>query len=241
MTNLDEAGAHEFAATFLPLYHHPTVKIRISSSDYEYEISKYLLCKDSTYFTAMFEGNFVEREQQVASLEEVEGVVSVRSFEALIQWLYMCRVQFDSEDPEDQISTIIELVRFADMCNITGMESQMAQYIKDILVASPKDENLCRHIDTNTYYLTRQHIIWATFLPPGHLVRRTLAAASVEGYLRGEDYKFEQETHEYPSFGADLLQEVRSILDGLNVIYGEVTLEDPISGTKISINLDLDF
>jgi hypothetical protein len=32
----------------------------------------------------MFEGNFAEREQQVATLEEVEGAVSVRSLEALI-------------------------------------------------------------------------------------------------------------------------------------------------------------
>ncbi|KAL4860661.1 hypothetical protein BDV12DRAFT_94060 [Aspergillus spectabilis] len=84
----------------------------------------------------MFEGNFAEA-KQVATLEEVEGVVSVRSLEALIQWLYLRRIQFDCEGPEDQISATIELVRLADMCNITGMESQMAQYIKAILVANP--------------------------------------------------------------------------------------------------------
>ncbi|CRL30973.1 BTB/POZ fold [Penicillium camemberti] len=216
MTELSKASAKEFAATLLPRYHCPTVKIQISSSDHEYEISKYLLCKDSTYFTAMFEGNFAEGEQQVATLEEVEGVVSVRSFEALIQWIYLRKVQFDSKGPEDQISATIELVRLADMCSITGMETQMAQYIKDILVANPDprcDDLFLRPIDTNTYCITRQHITWATSLPPGHSVRRILAAASVEGYLRDENYKFVQLTQEHPTFGSDLLQEVRSTIE----------------------------
>lgn len=119
------------------------------------------------------------------------------------------------------------------------MESQMARYIKDILVANPdprSDDFFVRHIDTNTYCLTRQHIIWATFLPPGHLVRCILAAASVEGYLRDENYKFVKETHEYPTFAADLLQEVRSTLSGLKVVHRTSTFEDPISGTKLNIN-----
>lgn len=42
-------------------------------------------------------------------------------------------------------------------------------------------------------------IAWATFLPPGNLVRRILAAAPVEGYLRDESYKFVQETLGLPS------------------------------------------
>jgi hypothetical protein len=79
----------------------------------------------------MFEGNFAEGEQQVATLKEMEGVVSVHSFEALIQWLYLRRLQFDCQGPENQISASIELARLADMCNITGIESQMVQYIKD--------------------------------------------------------------------------------------------------------------
>ncbi|KAJ5177270.1 uncharacterized protein N7482_003147 [Penicillium canariense] len=241
MTDLPETSAKEFAATLLPLYHGPTVKIRISSSDHEYEISKHLLYKESIYFTTMFESNFAEGQQQVATLEEVEGVVSVRSFEALIKWLYLRRIQLDSEGPEDQISGAIELVRLADMCHITGIEAQMAQYIKDVLVANPGpqcDIFCSRPIDTNTYYLTRQHIIWATLLPPGHLVRRIIAAASVEGYLRDENYKFVQESHEIPAFGADLLREVRSTLSQMD---SATQFEDPISGTRMSINCGSDF
>lgn len=50
------------------------------------------------------------------------------------------------------------------------------------------------YFDTNTYCLTRQHIISVTFLPHGHLVRGIIAAASVGGYLRDGNYKFVPET-----------------------------------------------
>lgn len=40
----------------------------------------------------MFEGNFAEGTQDLAILEDLEGVVSVRSFEALIQWLYLRKI-----------------------------------------------------------------------------------------------------------------------------------------------------
>jgi hypothetical protein len=105
----------------------------------------------------MFGGNFAEGEQQLAKLSEMEGVKPVRGFEALIQWLYIRRIHFDSKGPGDQVSAAIELVRLADLCNITGMESEMAQHIKDILVANPdpgSKGSLVRRVDTNTYCLT---------------------------------------------------------------------------------------
>lgn len=229
--------------SLLPLYHGPTVKIQINSSDREFEVSKQLLCKESTYFRAMFGGNFAEGEQQLAKLNEMEGVISVRGFEALIQWLYIRRIHFDSKEPGDQVSAAIELVRLADMCNMTGMEFEVAQYIKNILASNPDPRSkgsLVRHVDTNTYCLTRQHIISATFLPHGHLVRGILAAASVEGYLRDGSYKFVPETHEHPTFGADLLQEVRSTLHGIKSTQWETTFEDPISGMYMRLNEGLE-
>lgn len=95
----------------------------------KYTVSKRLLCEESPYFSAMFEGEFSEGQQQTATLEELEGVVSVRSLEALLQWLYLRKVKFNLEDPGDQLSAAIEFARLADMRNITGMESQPAQYI----------------------------------------------------------------------------------------------------------------
>ncbi|KAJ5835738.1 hypothetical protein N7447_001764 [Penicillium robsamsonii] len=231
MTDLSEASASEFAATHLPRYHGPTVKIQIGSNNHEYEISKHLLCKESTYFTAMFESNFAEGEQQASTLKEVDGVVSVRSFEALIQWIYLRRIQFDFEGPEDQISAMIELARLADMDRISNGSVYQGYTCCQIY-----SRLFFFGISILIYYLTHQHIIWATFLPPGHLVRCILAAASVEGYLRDENYKFVQETQEYPTFGADLLQEVRSTLSRLESTHRDTTFKDPISGMRMSVN-----
>lgn len=188
----------------------------------------------------MLEGNFAEKEQQSVTMESVEGVVSVQSFEALMQWFYMHKIHFDSKIPGDQISAVIELIRLAYMCNITGMDTEMAQYIKDILVANPDPRNSrTYHIaDSNTHCLTSQHIISATLLPQGHPVRRVLAAASVEGYLRTGNYKFRKETHEHPAFGADLLHEVRLALNGSRQEKRYTIIRDPISGLDITLGSD---
>jgi hypothetical protein len=65
-------------------------------------------------------------------LAEIDGIVSPRSFEMLVQWLYLGRVLFSGAIPKEYITTTIELVRLADMCGVTGMETQMAEYIKAI-------------------------------------------------------------------------------------------------------------
>lgn len=72
-----------------------------------------------------------------ADLEEMEYVVSVRSVQALIQWLYLRVLNFDIEDPREHITAAMELVRLADMYNIVGLETKMAQYIREIIIANP--------------------------------------------------------------------------------------------------------
>jgi hypothetical protein len=127
-----------------------------------------------------FENEFKEGQEQKAALDKVEGVVSAQSLEALLQWLYLGTVKFDLEIPKDQVSAAIELARFADMCQITGLESEMARYIKDILIANPEPGPFTgRRVDVITYYLEPWHIISATLLPEGHSVRQILARVSV--------------------------------------------------------------
>jgi hypothetical protein len=71
----------------------------------------------------MFEGEFLESQQLIADLEEMEYVISVRSLEALFQWLYLRVVKFDIEDPAEHISAAMELVRLADKYTIIGLEN----------------------------------------------------------------------------------------------------------------------
>lgn len=191
----------------------------------------------SSYFSAILEGPLLETQHNVFTLQKVEGVVSDQSLEALIQWLYLRAVIFDVSDPTEQISAAIELARLADMCRISGLAPPMAEYIRKVLVSNPSPESglYWRHADTNTHYITPQHIASACTLPPKHPVRRVLAKASVEGYLRQQNYKFLEETQLYSSFGADLLAEVSMALGGL-ISASNVAFEDPISGVRVEIN-----
>jgi hypothetical protein len=49
----------------------------------------------------MFQREFKEGEDQSTILAEIDGVVSTRSFELLIQWLYLGRVFFGELAPEE--------------------------------------------------------------------------------------------------------------------------------------------
>jgi hypothetical protein len=187
----------------------------------------------------MFEGGFKEGQQLKAILDDIEGVVSVQSLEAFLQWLYLSKIAFDLNEPEKQISALIELARFADMCGITKLESHIAQYFKRILVTNPRPRSVDPKPYTggnakiiNTYCLTTQHIISATFLPQGHKVRRILAAAIVEQSLLCENDELFQETREYPAFGADLLEAIRKTLKGLKIGYSDLTYQDPLDGSE---------
>ncbi|CAG7916450.1 unnamed protein product [Penicillium olsonii] len=240
MTNASDASSEHFVANILPLYQGPSVKLRIQPSDKEYIISKRLLCAESPVFSNMFDGEFLESQQQSATLEETDDDVSVRSLEALFQWLYRRIVSFGIEDPIEHISAALELARLADKYDIISLEATMAQYVKNILKSNPhpQSHNSWRHVDSNTYYLTHDHIASATLLPRGHPVRSVFAAAFVEGFLRSPEHKFSKEIDAYPSFGADILQQTRLALHRVKPLRG-ATFEDPISGKSSELNSDV--
>lgn len=220
-----------FATSLVPLYSGPQVTIRIGSTSRKYKLLKTLICKQSPYFAAAFEGGFREGEEQSITLTEIDDVVSIRSFELLVQWLYLGRVIFGKLTPEETITAAIEFVRFADMCGVTGMETLMAEHIKAIIIANPAPSP--RKSDTNTYYLTSKHIISAASLPEEHPVRSILAAAAVKGYLRDDNYRFQKETQEVPNFSADLLKAVKATLKSLTITHSSITVKDPVSGEKM--------
>lgn len=179
----------------------------------------------------MFEGGFKEGQQLQTILEDMEGVVSVQSLEAFLQWLYLRDIHFDLDEPEYQISATIELARFADLCSVTGIETHITQYLKRILVTNPNPYTT-EYGEINTYCVTSHHIILATFLPRGHAIRQILAAAAVERSLLCEDDELFLETQEHPSFQADLLEEVRRTLKGLRFGQNCATYQDPLDGKE---------
>lgn len=122
------------------------------------------------------------------------------------------------------------------MCGVTGMETLMAEHIKAIILANPAPQNKNfdkgRDPDTNTYVLAGQHITSAALLPDGHPIRKALAIAAVEGYIRRDKHKFLKEMRESPNFAVDLLLEVKETLKTV-ACEPTFTFKDPFSGEKL--------
>ena len=70
----------------------------------------------------MFNGEFEEGEEQIARLDLLEGVVSIRSFELLIQWIYVGQIIIGKSTPSEEIETLVEFARLADFCQVGGTE-----------------------------------------------------------------------------------------------------------------------
>jgi BTB/POZ domain len=219
--------------SLLPLYSGPQVTIRIGSTGCEYRLSKALLCKQSPYFKATFQGSFQEGKEQSTTLNEVDGVVSQQSFELLVQWLYLGRVLLGNLTPKHAIAAVIEFVRIADMCGVTGMESIMAEQIKAIILANPAPSG--SNLDSNTYCIDSSHIISAASLPDGHTVRKVLAAAVAGAFFEDGNHKFKKEVKEVANFASDLLEAVRDILKSYRAQRPSACVTDPLSGKPRSL------
>ncbi|TVY15164.1 hypothetical protein LARI1_G008224 [Lachnellula arida] len=272
----------DFMKSLLPMFSGPQVTIRVGENGPAYHISKNILCTNSPYFSAMFAaGHFKEGAEDSAVLEEIEGVVTPGSFQALVQWLYRGRVTFPvSLEPKEEISQILEFVRLADMAGVTGVDDAMSERLRAQPVDVPPPPNshpipsypptwypqpplppnaqplpphfaqnfpfnaqamgmAPRHPNhpppqtsshrtpgQNTAYITSLHIAHASELHPDNPVRRMVAKAAVEGYLRNPDFEFQDNVTDTPSFARDLLREVQETLHGPEAGY----FVDPITG-----------
>ncbi|KAJ5400826.1 hypothetical protein N7465_011315 [Penicillium sp. CMV-2018d] len=225
-----------FITSTLPLTHGPLVKIRIEPSNREYTVSMSLLCSESPAFSAMFQDSFRESEEHTATLQEIPGVLSIQSFEALLQWIYHRTVRFDETFEELCIEAAVVLAKLAETYGITRIEAPIAQYIKDIYATSGHlNGKPCRHILPDD-----EDKVLGTDLREGHPVRRVMAQAFVLRYLHiPEDERDPDDlaTQEFPKFGADLLFELREMLDTLRPRHG-VTVKDPITRRRRFLNKD---
>jgi hypothetical protein len=220
--------------SLLSLYSGPLVTIRIGPSGREYKLSKALLCEQSPYFKATFEGEFQEGHDQATTLEEVDGVVSIRSFELLVQWLYIGQLRFGKLTPSDSITAAIEFVRIADMCGVTGMEISMAKHIKAVILANLGSYLIKPY--SNTYCMNSDHVVSAACLPDGHPVRKILAAAAVREYLKKDDHMFSKEAREVLNFASDLLEAVKFAIKTSMVQSNSVLVKDPLRGDQMYLS-----
>jgi len=228
----------------LPLYTGPQVTVCIGSTSQEFKFPKALLCKQSPYFAATFNGKFKEGKEQSTTLEEINGVVSTQSFQMLAQWICLGRVVFSapkSQESQESISAAIEFARLADMCGVTGMNSMIAAHIKQVIMADADPRHLKatskRNHRANTFCITPQHIISAANLSVGHPVRKMLANSAVEECLYTREFKFIKESREVPGFATDLLQAVKITLDTMVFESGGAKIKEPISGMMLRLGV----
>jgi hypothetical protein len=184
------------------------------------------------------ESGFQEGAELSTTLEEIDGVVSTRSFEMLVQWVCQNRIVFGDLPPAEMIAASIEFARLADMVGLTGVESMMAEHIRQVILAHrpAQDSVFATPPDEHTYYLRLEHIRSGVLLPKGHLVRKMLASAAVKGYLLCNHGKSFKETQRLPDFAVDLLREVGVALESLESEKRSMTFEDTFSGQRINLN-----
>ena len=72
-----------------------------------------------------------------------------------------------------------------------------------------------RH-QTSTYTVSRLGLSCGLAFANDYTVRKMLAMAVVEGYLRASEQKFHKETRDIPSFGFDVLNQVKLALNNLS-------------------------
>jgi hypothetical protein len=156
----------------------------------------------------------------------------------LVQWLYIGKILFDEIPSEEAITAILEFVRLADMCHVTGMEDLMAGRIKAMIVDKAPTTKARKRTATIVHHLclTSEHIMSAVLLPKGHPVRRILTMAAVPAYLNRANYL--SEALEIQHFAVDLLKEVQITTKSFQSDGSCITIQDPLSSSRITLVCD---
>lgn len=213
----------------------PQVAISVGPTGGVYHVSRDLLSARSSYFAAMFQENsFKEGIEKVAVLEEMEGVVSSRSLDSLLQWIYRDNASFESTELPDIISEMLEFLRMADMCDVHGMEKPVTRYI---LAALKKAD-----FSQRSKILLPHHISSTGRLPVGHPLRSVIAKAIMRPFFEEGDFPFFDELSQVPSLSGDFLKEVRAMIHHSHPVAKKIPFQilhvkyqDPLSNNSRDI------
>ncbi len=138
--------------------------------------------------------------------------------------------------PTEAIAVSIEFVRLADVYNVIGLESLMANYIKQMILTNKDFPDSILPIDEHTYHLMFEHIKVGVLLPEGHSVRKVLASSAVKGYLLRNHHQFFQDIERLQDFAVNFLREVKVALDSPRVEKRGMSFADPFSKVRIDIS-----
>lgn len=77
--------------------------------------------------------SFAEAKEQSATMEELDDVLGIRSFEFLLTWLYTGGINFRIQKPSPKGSTFVEFVPLADMYGISQVDVQIAEHLRKLI------------------------------------------------------------------------------------------------------------
>ncbi|KAH6672560.1 hypothetical protein B0J14DRAFT_75838 [Halenospora varia] len=235
-TSITNAVCTDFMSTQLPLYSGSLVTISVGKDGPKHKVLKALICDKSPYFAAMFaEGAFKEGEDQEATLELVEGVVSETSLSMLIQWLYTGMVSMkECSTTEEAISHALEFARYADFAGLDAVGEVVAKYIRTAIITNYDNDG--PSYGRSRYDIESQHIIFAFSLPKGHPIRRMLATACVQDYMRGRELELWKVIEQVPEFAVELSIVIREVLGTLTSDrHCNITFKDPFTEKEMKV------
>ncbi|KAJ5823905.1 hypothetical protein N7447_006245 [Penicillium robsamsonii] len=215
MPNLQNYSPADFANFFLPRLHGPLVNIRINPSGKEYTVSRDIFVSRSSYFARMLGGDFVEGKEQTASIEELDDVLSVQSFEIILP---TCSTS------EAQIAQHLEET----LNHGTGQKANFDEGSSDKSSAG-SEEDLNAHICC----LTSEDIRSVVNLHVDHPVRSVVAQASIRGFFSRRNCLFAEEIRQIPGFAADLLVAIRQVLRLRQDRSSEFYIRNPANDRRV--------
>ncbi|RAH65541.1 BTB/POZ domain-containing protein [Aspergillus aculeatinus CBS 121060] len=234
-----------FAETLLPLYHGPQVTIRLGSDGPTYMLSKALLCKKSTYFSKMFEGNCAEARSSFVTLQDDAITVKLTHdpfnvkpiFDFFIEWLYLGKLTLLEQGRSDRITCLLKLDLFVDRSLTCELTDLVAESIKQIIMEDPEFKKkreapgLTKYCTLNVKCITTKHLRMAGLLRTGNAVRRVMVIALVEPYLRAQSLMsmLAVTIVQYPNLAFDLLTEVKKIMLAAVPRAGMIWITDPLT------------
>lgn len=190
-------------------------------------VAERLLHDKSRFFATQLEERRRDGQKPQVVLYDNAEYVSRNSVACLLQWLYQEKVVLDSTTIADPIMAVIDLARLANQCEIYGLEEDLGEKIKRILLDSIQERAIPDEIAAS---LHASHVSAAAQLPFGHPVRRVMAAATVPAFIGSEPFYLWNELTSTPSLAVDLLEQLQPILRNCR---SSTSYEDPLTGAEL--------
>jgi hypothetical protein len=111
-----------------------TVIIGTEDSKQTFIIHKDLICHYSPFFSAAFNGNFIEGTTQTMNLPDIDADI----FGLLVHWLYTQQLDLDPKDRDSNVLPLAKLWRLAERCLITKLQNSIMDTLTPLVEYAEK-------------------------------------------------------------------------------------------------------